>query len=50
MWFLPKTRSPGVDIRLQDAYGKSAFDYITDYEEWIDSGFFTEDTRARLKG
>lgn len=30
--------------------GLTAFDYITDFEEWIDSGYFSEEIKARLKG
>lgn len=40
----------GADVTDIDVFGKTAFDYITDHEEWIESGYFTEDTRARLKG
>lgn len=30
--------------------GLTAFDYIVDFEEWIDSGYFSEEIKARLKG
>ena len=30
--------------------GLTAFDFITDYEEWVDSGHFSDEMRARLKG
>ena len=30
--------------------GKCPFDYVRDTEEWMDSGFFSETVRARLKG
>ena len=32
------------------AAGLTAFDYIVDFEEWIDSGYFSEEIKARLKG
>ena len=28
----------------------TAFDYIVDFEEWIDCGYFNEEVKARLKG
>lgn len=40
----------GADCEAQDVNGKCPFDYIRDTEEWIDSGFFSEAVRARLKG
>ncbi len=40
----------GADYRATDASGQCAFDYISDYEEWIDCGYFSDDVRARLKG
>jgi hypothetical protein len=30
--------------------GLTAFDFVTDFEEWTNSGFFDEATQARLKG
>jgi len=39
----------GADCEAQDVNGKCPFDYIRDTEEWIDSGFFSEAVRARLK-
>ena len=30
--------------------GFTAFDYIIDFEEWIECGYFTEEIKARLKG
>jgi hypothetical protein len=30
--------------------GLTAFDYIVDFEEWIESGYFSEEIKARLKG
>ncbi len=40
----------GADYRTTDASGQCAFDYISDYEEWMDCGYFSDDVRARLKG
>jgi len=40
----------GADCRAQDTFGKYPFDYIRDTEEWMDSGYFSEEVRARLKG
>ena len=40
----------GADCRAQDAFGKCPFDYIRDTGEWMDSGYFSEEVRARLKG
>ena len=40
----------GADCRARDAFGKCPFDYIRDTEEWMDSGYFSEEVRARLKG
>ncbi len=33
-----------------DCLGLTAFDYIVDFEEWIECGYFTEEIKARLKG
>lgn len=30
--------------------GQTAFDYIIDYEEWIECGYFDDEIKARLKG
>ena len=30
--------------------GLTAFDFIMDYDEWIDCGYFSDEIRARLKG
>jgi hypothetical protein len=30
--------------------GLTAFDYIVDYDEWIECGYFMDDIKARLKG
>ena len=40
----------GADYRAQDISGKCAFDYIRDHKEWVDSGHFTDEVKARLKG
>lgn len=40
----------GADYRAQDTSGKYAFDYISDHKEWIDSGHFGDEVKARLKG
>ncbi len=40
----------GADYHLKDTQGKCAFDYVTDHQEWIDSGHFTDEIRALLKG
>lgn len=40
----------GADYRAQDTSGRCAFDYIKDHKEWIDSGHFNDEVRARLKG
>ncbi len=30
--------------------GLTAFDFIMDYDEWIECGYFGDEIRARLKG
>ena len=30
--------------------GLTAFDFIMDYDEWIECGYFSDEIRARLKG
>ena len=40
----------GADYHVQDISGKYAFDYIRDHKEWVDSGHFNDEVRARLKG
>lgn len=30
--------------------GQTAFDYIIDYDEWIECGYFDDEIKARLKG
>ena len=37
-------------MRLQNYQGLTAFDFIRDYDEWIDSGCFIDDHLSRLKG
>ena len=46
----PTHAHAGADFACCDIHGKTAFDYIKDYEEWMECGYFTQDTRARLKG
>ncbi len=33
-----------------DVHGKCAFDYVNDHKEWMDSGHFSEEVKAILKG
>ena len=40
----------GAFVDIRDAVGKYAFDYIRDYEEWIQSGHFTVDIVTKLRG
>ncbi|XP_052066322.1 uncharacterized protein LOC127705978 isoform X4 [Mytilus californianus] len=39
----------GANVRQKDVHGLTAFDYIVDYDEWIECGYFTDDIKARLK-
>ncbi|XP_071099543.1 uncharacterized protein [Haliotis cracherodii] len=39
----------GANVRQKNIQGLSAFDNIVDFEEWIESGYFTDDIRARLQ-
>ena len=39
-----------MEKRLLSISGLTALDFIQDFDEWIDSGYFTEDIEARLKG
>ncbi|XP_046854062.1 uncharacterized protein LOC124447210 [Xenia sp. Carnegie-2017] len=39
----------GADIKLKNYQGLTALDFITDFEEWKNSGFFNEEMKARLK-
>lgn len=41
--------SKGADCNRKDGKGLTPYDYIIDYEEWIDSGNFTDETCAILK-
>ena len=40
----------GADYWSKDTSGRCAFDYVKDHEEWIGSGYFSEEIRAKLKG
>lgn len=40
----------GADCHALDSKGKHPFDYVQDHEEWINSGHFSDDIRALLKG
>ena len=40
----------GADLHAVDCRGKRPFDYVEDHEDWIDSGHFSDDIRALLKG
>ena len=40
----------GADLKAADISGMTAFDYIAEHSEWIDSGYFTEEVVAILKG
>lgn len=39
----------GANVRSRNLQGLTAFDFITDFEEWIDCGYFREEIKARLK-
>lgn len=39
----------GANVRQKNSQGLTAFDYIVDFEEWIDCGYFNEEIKARLK-
>ncbi|KAK3101728.1 hypothetical protein FSP39_005894 [Pinctada imbricata] len=39
----------GANVRQKDAKGLSAFDYIIDFDEWIECGYFDDDIKTRLK-
>ncbi|KAH3877689.1 uncharacterized protein LOC127872130 isoform X2 [Dreissena polymorpha] len=41
--------SQGANVRQKNSLGLTAFDYIVDFEEWIECGYFTEEIKARLK-
>ncbi|RMX55734.1 hypothetical protein pdam_00015503 [Pocillopora damicornis] len=37
------------NVRTRNLQGLSAFDFISDFEEWIECGYFSEEIKARLK-
>ena len=39
----------GADHSIADKKGRCAFQSIRDYEEWMSSAFFSEDTKAQLR-
>ncbi|XP_041366840.1 uncharacterized protein LOC121381572 [Gigantopelta aegis] len=39
----------GTNVRQKNFQGLTAFDNIVDFDEWIDSGYFTDEIKARLK-
>ncbi|XP_028403348.1 uncharacterized protein LOC114526043 isoform X2 [Dendronephthya gigantea] len=39
----------GASMKLKNPQGLTAVDFVTDFEEWINSGFFDEETQARFK-
>ncbi|KAK7098620.1 uncharacterized protein [Littorina saxatilis] len=39
----------GANVRQKNGHGLTAFDYIVDFEEWIESGYFSDEIKARLK-
>lgn len=41
--------SHGANVKTRNLQGLTAFDFISDFEEWIDCGYFSEEMRARLK-
>ncbi|MGH0135074.1 UNVERIFIED_CONTAM: hypothetical protein FKN15_056997 [Acipenser sinensis] len=40
----------GAGVMLRDSQGLTAFDYIRSYDEWIESGLFSEEITTLLKG
>ena len=40
----------GANVDARDAVGRCAFEYIRDYEEWIQSGHFSTAIISRLRG
>lgn len=40
----------GANLRYKNQQGLTAFDFVVDYEEWVDCGYFSDEIRARLKG
>ncbi|XP_005093507.2 uncharacterized protein LOC101862335 [Aplysia californica] len=39
----------GANVRQKNIHGLTAFDHIIDFEEWIHSGYFSDEITARLK-
>ncbi|GFO50623.1 ankyrin-3 [Plakobranchus ocellatus] len=39
----------GANVRQKNVHGLTAFDHIVDFEEWIGSGYFSDEITARLK-
>jgi len=39
----------GANVRSRNLQGLTAFDFISDFEEWIECGYFSEEIKARLK-
>ncbi|XP_053383962.1 uncharacterized protein LOC123536322 isoform X2 [Mercenaria mercenaria] len=39
----------GANVRQKNTQGLTAFDYIVDFEDWIECGYFNEEIKARLK-
>ena len=40
----------GASVDVRDAVGKCAFEYISDFEEWIQCGHFSHHTVTLLRG
>ena len=40
----------GASFSIKNAVGKCAFEYISDFEEWIQSGLFSPDIVSQLRG
>ena len=38
------------NLNMKNSSGHTAFDYIPDYVDWINSGLFDNEIIARLKG
>lgn len=39
----------GANAKVKNLQGLTAFDFVIDFDEWINSGYFDEETQARLK-
>ncbi|KAI0208355.1 hypothetical protein LSAT2_006969 [Lamellibrachia satsuma] len=39
----------GANVRTKNIHGMTALDFVVDYDEWIECGYFNEEIRARLK-